>query len=165
MSKSIPLTNGLFAVVDDSDYERVAQCKWYFHAGYPSASIAGQRGERMFLHHYIFGDRAMRDHKDGDVLNNQRDNLRVCTDTQNACNKRLNSRNTCGAKGVSRSAHTKRKYRVQIGFNYQILYLGIFHTLDEAAHAYNKAAVANFGEFACLNPVGVNPRAESITDA
>ena len=60
-------------------------------------------------------------------------------------------RNVCGTKGVSKHY---RKFRASIKVDFKSIYLGLYSTVDEAAHAYNKAAIKYFGDFACLNPIG-----------
>ncbi|CDY79507.1 hypothetical protein BGLT_02288 [Caballeronia glathei] len=40
------------------------------------------------------------------------------------------------------------------------VYIGTFDTLDEASHAYNKAAIELHGDHARLNPVGVVGQAD-----
>lgn len=53
--KKIPLTQGKFALVDDSDYEWLNQWKWHFHNGY--AVMSGPRGtekrEHILMHREI----------------------------------------------------------------------------------------------------------------
>lgn len=156
MSKVVPLNKGLCAIIDDGDFERVSSYVWHMHMGYPSTNL--RPGKKIFLHQYIFGDGIMRDHKDGDALNNQRDNLRICTFGENARNAKLRIDNTTGAKGVCRTHTIVEKYEARIRVSEQRIYLGQYQSVDEAAHAYNKAAILLHGDFCKLNPVGVNPR-------
>ncbi|CAH2910812.1 MAG: hypothetical protein CPSOU_1855 [uncultured Paraburkholderia sp.] len=92
------------------------------------------------------------DHVNGDKLDNRLENLRLANNIENNRSKRLNSRKSLtGYKGVySRYG----KFEAKIGVQGKSLNLGVFPTPDEAAHAYNKAAVREFGEFAVLNPIG-----------
>lgn len=94
------------------------------------------------------------DHRDGNPLNNSIANLRITDHIRNQWNRHLNKNNKSGYKGVHFVTRLK-KYSagIRIGTGKCII-LGKFETAEEAAHAYNKAAVAYHGEFATLNPVG-----------
>lgn len=89
------------------------------------------------------------DHKDRDQLNDQIDNLRTTTRSQNIANTRKSSRNTSGYKGVSRQWwRTRWKWKACIRVNGRLKCLGYFDDPEEAHEAYKKAAEQYFGEFA-----------------
>ena len=90
------------------------------------------------------------DHLDGDGLNNQRSNLRVCTDSQNGANRGKQKNNKSGYKGVHWNKKTK-KWAAQIQYHKKVLNLGYYSDIIEAAKAYDKKALELFGEFARLN--------------
>lgn len=90
------------------------------------------------------------DHIDGNKLNNSFENLRECTNAQNAYNSKTPKSNTSGFKGVSLDKRYN-KWAAYIRFNYRRKGLGYFNTKEEAARAYNQAAIQYFGEFAKLN--------------
>lgn len=148
--KTVPLTKGQFAKVSDEDYERVMQHSWCMHpCGYAKARI---NKKYVLMHRWIMGakDGEAMDHVNGDKLDNQRENLRFCTCSQNFANRGLNANNTSGYKGVAWK-EDKKKFRARIVVNYQDIHLGYFNTLIDAARAYDKSAKEHFGEFAKLN--------------
>jgi hypothetical protein len=98
------------------------------------------------------------DHQDGDGLNNQRANLRVCTSRQNSRNKTCSRPNRKAPfKGIY--WHGKRQRwcaRIAAGKQREdgtskVIVLGYFVSPEEAAAAYDKAALEHFGEFAQVN--------------
>jgi len=151
VTREIPLTQGFVALVDDEDYERVmAAGKW-------QASVDDQRvyarhkvgGRQVRLHAFLTGW-PLTDHINGDGLDNRRSNLREATSAQNACNRRLSSYNTSGFKGVSWKADGDR-WVARIKVHGTATHLGSFSTPQEAARAYDAAAIEMHGEFARLN--------------
>jgi len=92
------------------------------------------------------------DHKDQDKLNNLESNLRICTQAQNAQNSKLRSDSTSGWTGVSLFKHN-RKYEAHITLNGKKKHIGYFKLAEDAARAYNTAALKYFGEFEVLNNV------------
>lgn len=94
------------------------------------------------------------DHINRDKLDNRRENLRVCTTSQNTANSKKQSVNTSGFKGVFSIEGAKgnaKKWKSKIEVKGSSIYLGSFNTAQEAAKAYDNAAVKYFGEFAKLN--------------
>ena len=92
------------------------------------------------------------DHISGDRLDNRALNLRGCDHRQNSFNSKISKNNKLGVKGVYLCKDSGR-YKANIGVNGKTIPLGRFDDIRHAAHAYNKAAVKYFGEFACLNPI------------
>ena len=89
------------------------------------------------------------DHRDGDPTNNTISNLRLATSSQQKRNKRVQSNNRCGLKGAYYHAcHKGKKWRSQIKVNDKLIFLGYFHSAEEAHRAYADAAAIHFGEFA-----------------
>lgn len=87
------------------------------------------------------------DHIDGDRANNRFSNLREATPSQNAANSRARSDNHTGIRGVT--WHEMRgKWRARIRAFGKEKHLGLFDNIDDAAAAYERAALELRGEFA-----------------
>jgi hypothetical protein len=90
------------------------------------------------------------DHKDGNGLNNQKNNLRLCSYSQNSQNSKRPSHNTSGYKGACWSKGSN-KWQAYIKLNGKCIHLGYFTCLLKAARAYDLKAKELFGNFARLN--------------
>lgn len=156
--REIQLTQGKAALVDDEDFEWLNQSKW--RAGltgktfYARTHIKKHGGgyRNVLMHRLIMGNPEGKsiDHIDGDGLNNQRHNLRICSVAQNAHNATRMSTNTSGFKGVfwDRRSQTWRAGVMAYG---KRKWLGCFNSPVQAALAYDKAAREYHGEFARTN--------------
>jgi hypothetical protein len=94
------------------------------------------------------------DHRDHNGLNNQKNNLRVCTRKENTQNKRKIKSQSSKYKGVyfvKNPNYHLNPWRARIYANGKRIHLGMFSTENEAALAYNEASLKYFGEFAVLN--------------
>lgn len=150
--KVIELTKGQVAIVDDEDFEELAQYRWHYSGGY-AKRISGGRFLRM--HRVIFGeDKCFGrdiDHKNGNTLDNRKCNLRKCTKSQNGQNSKIKKNNKCGFKGVAFDKQTG-KFRAQMRLTSgKRLHLGRFDKVEDASIAYQLAATKHFGEFARFN--------------
>lgn len=154
--RQIPLTQGFSTLVDDADYDavitaggwRINRCDKRLYAG-RWVTLSPGKGAHLRLHTFLTGWPLV-DHINGDGLDNQRANLRLATGSQNNANQGLASTNTTGFKGVNWYGRTGR-WRACIGINGRQIHLGYFATALAAAHAYDRAALGLFGEFARLN--------------
>lgn len=104
------------------------------------------------MHQEVIGRHYKIDHKDGDGLNNQKINLRPCTDAQNQQNAFKRKGCSSKHKGVSWFARYG-KWQCLIRPNKTKVSLGYFVHEDDAGLAYNAAAVKYYGEFARLNVI------------
>jgi hypothetical protein len=154
MAREIELTQGKVALVDDADYECLNRLKWYAvcNHGHYYAYREMSKDKFMLMHRLILNAPAglFVDHRDGDGLNNQRDNLRLATNSQNLFNRGKTKLNTSGYKGVSWNDRKKR-WMVRVEANGQSHFVGYFDDPEEAASAYDVAARELHGEFAFLN--------------
>lgn len=160
--KTIELSQGLSTLVDDADFAELSRHKWY--AAKKLGEYYAQRntlrdkktGKRHTIHMarqilgLVPGDGLQSDHENHDTLDNQRDNLRVATYTQNQHNRKSQRGSTSRFKGVSWRRAT-RKWQAYIRVDAKHVHLGLFHSETAAAHAYDAAALEYFGVFASLN--------------
>lgn len=153
--KLIKLTKGKFVKVDDEDFNKLNQFRWYFNVnGYAARRDSKQnRYRHIYMHRVITGcpQGVEVDHKNNDRLDNRKCNLRVCTRQENAFNRLKQSNNTSGYRGVvyCRDKFIKKwKYQIKKG---QEKHCGYYLTAFEASIAYDKKAKELFGEFAALN--------------
>jgi len=163
--KSIPLTRGLFVLVDDDTYEWARLRSW--HANFPrkGGKPYARNGQNEYLHSLIMGpaigaDRRRWkhvDHRDGNTLNCLRDNLRMATPQQNKRGFRKKRANCTSCYRGVRWHWMRAHWSAQITVNGRAIHLGVFPEQLDAALAYNRAAKKFFGEFAHLNtPQPVN---------
>ena len=157
MTKTIELTQGKVALVSDNKYEYLNQWKWC--AVFKRGKWRAMRKQwfptikTIYMHRAVMNvtdPKILIDHKDGNGLNNQDENLRVCNNIQNLCNRGAQINNTSGYKGVT-WLRKNRKWSSHIQVNKKVIYLGSFTDIEDAANAYNEAAKKYHGKFAKLN--------------
>ena len=155
--KKIQLTQGQVAIVDDEDYKTLNKYKWR----------ASRDGNTFYAHRFTLGKHSNRkllimhriimnvpcgmvvDHIDMNGLNNQRKNLRICTNQQNRMHQGKQKNNTSGFKGVSWNKKNK-KWKADIHVNGERVYLGYFDSIEDAYRVYCEACKELHGEFAHL---------------
>ncbi len=159
--KTIPLTKGAVAIVDDEDYPRLSAYKWHLAGSGYAVRFEGARGHQkaIYLHRQLIGAEKGQevDHVNTDKLDDRRCNLRICTRSQNMINTILRVTNKSGFKGVH-WLKRERKWYASIRVSYRKVPLGYFDNPTDAARAYNAGAIKYFGEFAHLNVI---PQEES----
>lgn len=142
-----------YAYVDDIDYKKISAHKWRFQVGgYARTGSATTKQTPISMHRLVMdAPKGVEvDHIDGNPLNNQRGNLRLCNRNENKANTRIIKTNTTGYKGVSKH---KGRWQASIRVHNILIYLGRYDTKHEAAHTYNVVAEQIFGDFAWLNPI------------
>lgn len=158
--KTIPLSRGLFALVDDCDYDWLMQWKWQATitaAGkaYAARSFRSKGNRRFVKMHRLIMDAPAGlevDHRNRDGLDNQRHNLRLCTHGQNQANgKKYGPDKSSRFKGVSRAGRRGEKWQARITHCGRTHNLGRYDLELEAADAYDAAAKELFGGFAYTN--------------
>jgi hypothetical protein len=153
--KSIPLSQGRFALVDDEDFEWLSRHTWHAakvrnseHIWY-AATHVGKRGIRM--HQMILGQikGTVIHHEDHNGLNNQKNNLKRTTVGNNTAHQKKRSDNTSGYKGVCWDKKNQ-KWEVKVGDG-PSRYSKRFVALEDAVTAYDVEATKRWGEFALTN--------------
>jgi hypothetical protein len=151
--KKIPLSKGMFALVDDEDFEELNKYRWFSDkAGYIIGHYVVAKGEKrktVKMHRVLMKTpRGMTvDHINGDKRDNRKKNLRNCSYSENMMNKGRTSSNTSGFKGVYWHNFGKR-WCSAIKVQGKKKHIGSFSTKEEAYEAYCKAAKLYHGEFA-----------------
>lgn len=151
----VPLSQGLVALIDAADAERVLAHKWTARRSvntfYALRNIyhRGEPRRTVFLHAFLTGY-LLTDHRNGNGLDNRRANLREATRTENNRNVGQRSDNTSGFKGVSWNKQ-RQKWVAYIMIDKRQRFLGHYDNPEDAAHAYDAAAREGFGEFAWVN--------------
>ena len=155
MTKSIPLTKGRVAIVDDDDFAYLNQWRWKFNSRYAVRTSGGiSHWKTISMHRVIMNapDGMEVDHINGEELDNRKENLRICTRSENVRNVGKYRNNTSGFKGVSFDAEkVTRKWRALIQVDKKLISLGRYATPEEAARVYDEAAKKYHGKFAQLN--------------
>lgn len=154
--KEIYLSQGQIALVDDEYFEYLNGFKWYAlkarNTFYAARKIWVSGKQKTILMHWEVMNGKGIDHIDGNGLNNQKSNLRFCTQSENCMNTRKYANKSSLYKGVSFFKRDSN-WRAQIMINRKEIHLGYFTSEVNAAKAYNEKAIELFGEFANLNLV------------
>jgi hypothetical protein len=143
------------AVVSPEDFEEMSRYRWSLDGlGYVHRTTRTPEGKQktVRMHRQVMGfpEGLAVDHRNHNLLDNTRENLRVCTLTQNQGNRRPKRNGTSRFLGVSRH-RASGKWQAQITRRGKVTPLGIYADEEEAAKAYDVAARAYFGEFARPN--------------
>lgn len=159
----IPMRNGGFALINEEDVALVLPYRWYARIGAANSltqyavstfRIPGGKGKRggIYMHRLIMsaapGTRI--DHANRNGLDNRRENLRFCTQSQNVTNRIYKSNKSSGFRGVQFNKNNN-KYRVWVTVKGKHIHGGYYRDPAEAARVYDKMALEIFGEFAVLN--------------
>jgi len=158
------------AIVDDEDYDRVVEAvtryrkngspwkntgKWYATNHNPGGKYYAVSGGREKSIHRVVMDAPKGmdvDHINGNPLDNRKQNLRLCSRSENCRNKKVRSDSKSGFKGVYQTK--SGRFQAYIGNPNEVsrnIKLGTYDTPEEAARAYDKKAVELHGDYAVLN--------------
>lgn len=151
MSIVVPLTQGLFTIIDDEDLNLLGNREW--HAVCTNGCFYARDKDGNYLHRIITNcpiDKLV-DHVNGITLDNRKGNLRICTYSQNSRNSVIKENNQTGFKGVCfhKNITSGKPYQARI-YNDEgkRVSLGYYASAEEAAKVYANAAKLEHGEFA-----------------
>lgn len=125
-------------IVDTEDVSKIRYKKWRKSHGHVVTGLPA-KGTQQDLTHILldFDPKEDRyiviDHINGDALDNRKQNLRICTQGENCCNKKLASNNTSGFNGIS-YRKDKDRYDPEIRMQNKRCHLGYSKTLEEAVY-------------------------------
>lgn len=157
--KTINLTQGKVALVDDEDFEFLNRFKWgALHNGGTWYAVHAEwnKGDpKTYQMHRVImmcvGSNVLIDHANGNGLDNQKNNLRRCNKSQNVSNrtmpKKIGSSKYMGVYWCT----THKRWVASIRKDDRNIPLGKFKSEKEAAISYNKGALRFHGEFAKQN--------------
>ena len=141
-------------LVDDDDYAYLCTFIWHITKNKrvnTQYAYTYSRSIRISMHRYIMAvhnPKVFVDHKNGNGLDNTKENLRLCSNAENMRNRRSWGK----SKYLGVCYHSKNNnWCAKIRSNGKRTWLGSFKNEVDAAKAYNNAAVQMHGDFAKLN--------------
>jgi hypothetical protein len=153
--RHIPLTRGMFAIVDVEDYVRLSQWNWYaarirktniFYAARFTSVAEGRR--MIFMHRELVpSELPETDHRNRNTLDNRKQNLSPCQRGDNQANRGKDKRNTSGYKGVSWSK-SNEKWQAQTSVGGKNVHLGFRDKPEDAYKLYCDFVISVKGKFA-----------------
>lgn len=164
MVKEIPLQNGMVALVDDEDFERVNKYQWHYAVSSGRTNITISNKKIGVLGRFLLeedDENIVISFKDKNVLNHQKENLLKVKRATGNVRGRGHRNSTSKYKGVSFDKQTSR-WVAQIQYKGKTKKIGRFDTEEEAALAYNSYATETFGKLAFLNVIGESNNATEV---
>lgn len=149
----VKLSNSKNEMLVDPDVWKMAkQYCWGESNGYAVTTAtedAGKSRKRLLFHIFAFPDcpaGMLRDHINGNKLDNRRANIRFVTMSQSNQNRGVDKRNRSGYTGVQRNKG-RNKWIARIQVNGKNIVLGRFDDIKDAIEARKQAEIKYFGEY------------------
>lgn len=144
---------GRFMLCDDGDFDLLAAHRWVAQEGRSTFyGYAKDGGCTLIAHRLLLSppDHITVDHINGNGLDNRRENLRLCTPSENLCNQKSTEGSTSQFLGVWKRASAP-SWRAGITKNGDKRKLGSYRSEKDAARAYDYWAEKLHGRYANLN--------------
>jgi len=164
MVKIISLSKGKQAIVDDEDFEELNKYKWYVLKDTKNGVLyvvrrirVNKKNKLIWMHREILKTPSgkMTDHINHNGLDNRKNNLRICNNSQNQRNRGICKKNKSGFIGVHWRKKAK-KWCAQITKDKKVIYLGLFTDKIDAAKTFDKKSLELNHDFATLNFITKN---------
>ncbi len=153
---SVCATSGATTFLIDEVDEPILALPWRVYA-YRGSELRAARpddgGRVVLLHRELMAapKGITVDHIHGEMLNNRRHNMRLCTNAQNLMRKHAYPKTASGFRGVYLQPSGRYYVIISTGSRNGKKFVGSFDTTEDAARAFDQAAIELRGEFALLN--------------
>lgn len=131
---------------DHEDYDKIKDYCWSINScGYVVTKF---NSDLILMHRLILGvlDELEVDHINGKRNNNRRNNIRICTNDDNALNHKIFSSNSSGYIGVQWRKERNRWMAI-ITYRGKVKKLGCFKNIEDAVEARKQAEIKYFGKY------------------
>lgn len=151
--KSVFTNSGVEILVDDEVYPWASQFTWYVTDtgyAYRSVQVGKKKSKNIRMHRELVSAPAGSDvdHINGNRVDNRKENLRICSRSDNLKNKtQRRSDNRSGVTGVYWHKQCQ-KWTVQIQVEGKPKHVGLFSTLEEAIARRRMAEIETYKDFA-----------------
>jgi hypothetical protein len=160
-SCKILLSRGLFAIVDEEDYERLSKYNWCANVNHRTvyadrADFTDGKKATVKMHREILGlkrgDKRVVDHINHNGVDNRKCNLQIITHAENIKNQSPRQEKPDSIyTGVVYRVSEAKKWLARIHVNGRYKKIGYFNNEMDAAKAYDEEAKRIFGYNADLN--------------